>query len=149
MTEQHRMRVLVTGIDDEGRSCVVGDEWVTLGTDEASPGFWLGQLFETSSVPPPARPAGRADHLDTAVAPGLMQWHVVDYAPGQAYPMHHTDTIDLDTVLAGSLELHLDDGVHVLEAGDAAVVTGVDHAWVAGPQGARLSVVFVGTPPRA
>ena len=34
---------------------------------------------------------------------------IVDYEPGAAFDMHHTDTIDLDTVLPGDLELLLDD----------------------------------------
>jgi hypothetical protein len=50
-------------------------------------------------------------------------------------------------VLSGSVELILDDGAHPLEAGDAAVVTGVDHAWRTGPAGCRLSVVSVGIAP--
>jgi quercetin dioxygenase-like cupin family protein len=61
--------------------------------------------------------------------------------------MHHTDTVDIDIVLDGSIELTLDDGVHVLQAGDGAVIRGVDHAWRAGSEGARLSVIFIGTPP--
>jgi quercetin dioxygenase-like cupin family protein len=146
--ERHEIRVLITGVDDQGRSCVVGEERVALGTDPASPGFWFGSVFETTAAPPPARPDGRADYLETGVEPGHVRWQVVDYAPSQVYPMHHTDTVDLDLVLAGSVELTLDDGVHILQAGDGAVINGVDHAWAGGPEGARLSVMFVGTPPR-
>ena len=72
---------------------------------------------------------------------------IVDYAPGAQTPKHHTDTLDLEIVLQGSLELTLDDGVHHLEVGDIVVMTGVDHAWKAGPLGCRLSVMLVGTPP--
>ncbi|HEY6531567.1 MAG TPA: hypothetical protein VIY72_04650, partial [Acidimicrobiales bacterium] len=64
------------------------------------------------------------------------------------YGMHHTDTIDFDTVLEGSAVLILDDGRHVLEAGDVAVVTGVDHGWEAGPEGTVFAFVFLGTPSR-
>jgi quercetin dioxygenase-like cupin family protein len=60
--------------------------------------------------------------------------------------MHHTDTIDFDTVVEGSAVLILDDGRHVLEAGDVAVVTGVDHGWEAGPEGTVFAFVFLGTP---
>ncbi len=35
----------------------------------------------------------------------------------------------------------------LLVAGDLVVLAGVDHAWRAGPDGARLSAVLIGTPP--
>jgi hypothetical protein len=140
------MRVLVTGTDADGRSCVVGDERVTFGTDAEHGGFWFADLFETVSAPPPARPSGRGEHLETALAAGLVRWQVIDYAPSLGYPMHQTDTVDFDLVLLGSIDLTLDDGTHHLEAGDGAVITGVDHAWTSGPDGCRLSVMFVGTP---
>ena len=73
---------------------------------------------------------------------------MVSWAPDWASPFHHTDTFDFDVVVAGSVELLLDDGPHLLEIGDCVVVTGVDHAWKAGPAGATLSVVCLGTLPR-
>jgi quercetin dioxygenase-like cupin family protein len=148
MADKHGMRVLVTGVGADGRSRVIGEERVALGAVEGSPGFWFGTLFETASAPPPPRPDGRAPHLDVGLAPGVARWQVIDYPPGQTYPMHHTDTVDFDLVLEGQIVLTLDDGAHVLEAGDGAVINGVDHAWAAGADGARLSVIFVATPPR-
>jgi hypothetical protein len=50
-------------------------------------------------------------------------------------------------LLEGSLELTLDDGRHSLEPGDVVVLNGVDHLWTAGPEGCRLNVVAIGTPP--
>ena len=147
MAEQHVMRVLITGVGADGGSCVVGEERVALSSDAASPGFWFGTLFATASAPPPPRPATRTPHLDLGLAPGAVRWDVIDYPPGQRYPMHHTDTVDFDVVLSGSVELTLDDGVHLLQTGDGAVINGVDHGWAAGPDGTRLSVVFVGSPP--
>ncbi len=74
---------------------------------------------------------------------------MLDYAPGMGFSMHHTDTVDFDTVLSGSIELILDDGAHPLVAGDHVVVTGVDHAWRAGPDGCRMSIVSLGVSPPA
>lgn len=148
MIGEHEMRVLITGVDADGRSRVVGEERIALRSDPTAGGFWFASVFETTSSPPPTRPDGRAAHLDVGLAPGLVRWEVIDYPPGRRYHRHHTDTVDLDIVLAGTLELRLDDGAHVLHAGEGVVVNGVDHAWAAGPEGARLSVVFVGTPTR-
>ena len=147
MVERLGMRILRTGVDAAGRSCVLSDERIALSSDPSAPGFGFAQLFQAPAAPPPPRPRGRGEWLDVQLDPGLVSWQVVDYAPSQTYPMHHTDTVDLDIVLRGTIELTLDDGVHLLEAGDGVVITGVDHAWRSGPDGCRLSVTFIGTPP--
>ncbi|UXA17162.1 cupin domain-containing protein [Mycobacterium sp. SMC-4] len=138
------MRTLITGTDAAGRSCVVSDGELTL--DELAPGFAMGVPYATTASPPPARPAGSAPLIDQGIAPGLVRWMVVDLGAGSETPMHHTDTLDLQTVMSGTVELILDDGAHPLEPGDLVVLTGVDHAWRAGPDGCQLSAVLVGTP---
>jgi quercetin dioxygenase-like cupin family protein len=70
---------------------------------------------------------------------------IVDFAPDVALPLHHTDTVDFDVVLSGNVELILETGSHSLHPGDCAVITGIDHAWRAGPEGCRLSALVVGT----
>ncbi len=137
-------RVLITGVDSAGRSCVVQQQPVSLsGTQEIA----YSVLHATTSIPSLASNGGRvADHLDLGVAAGGISWMVIEYGPRVAFSMHHTDTVDLDTVLAGSVELTLDDGVHDLVVGDCVVVNGVDHAWRAGADGCRLSVMAIGVP---
>src|SRR3954454_1008352 len=147
MTRSHEMRVLVTGTDADGRSCVVSEQ-VRLDPVPAG-AVQFGVVHRTASAPPPAGPAARTELMDVQVGPGIAQWIVVDYEPGGVQESHHTDTVDFDLVLTGSIDLTLDDGVHHLDAGDGAVINGVDHAWQAGPDGCRLSVVFLGTPPRS
>jgi hypothetical protein len=61
--------------------------------------------------------------------------------------MHHTDSIDFIAILTGSVELLLDDGVHLLEAGDCVVQTGIDHGWQPGPDGYTFLATIIGTPP--
>ena len=61
--------------------------------------------------------------------------------------MHHSDALDLVFVHEGSGELVLQDGPHPVSAGDCVVMPGVDHAMKAGPNGIRLVVVTIGTPP--
>jgi quercetin dioxygenase-like cupin family protein len=139
------MRQLVTGLDPSGGSCVVDERDLALG--EALPGIRVDVVFDTRENPPPSRPPGRGEFLDLGVAPGLTRWMVIEFEPGGSVAAHHTDTVDFDTVLAGSIDLTLDDGVHALAPGDCVVMNGVDHAWRAGPDGCRLSVVAIGTPP--
>jgi hypothetical protein len=139
-------RLLITGIDAAGRSYVAQGGAVTLDGFPGFEGILYSVLYQSDS--PSISDGGRAaDILNLGVAPGAINWKMIEYGPGVAFSMHHTDTVDLDLVLSGSVELILDDGAHPLEAGDAAVVTGVDHAWRTGPAGCRLSVVSVGIAP--
>ena len=50
-------------------------------------------------------------------------------------------------VLDGSMTLLLEAGQVVLRAGDGVVMPGVVHAWHAGPDGCRFSVVNLGLAP--
>jgi quercetin dioxygenase-like cupin family protein len=57
--------------------------------------------------------------------------------------------VDFDSILGGSLELILDDGVHILQAGDCVIINGIDHAWRAGPDGCTMAVLMLGAVNRA
>jgi quercetin dioxygenase-like cupin family protein len=142
------MRRLITGVDASGHSCVVEEAPISL--EEAGlPGMASATVASTSSAPPPCRPEGRGQFVELSAGPGLTGWLMLQYGPGCGFPMHHTDTVDFDLVLEGTMELGLDDGTHVLEAGDMVVMNGVDHSWTAGPSGCRMTVFFTGTPPPA
>jgi mannose-6-phosphate isomerase-like protein (cupin superfamily) len=62
--------------------------------------------------------------------------------------MHHTDSVDFDAIIAGSMDLELDDGIHHLGPGDCVVMNGVDHGWSAGPEGCTALIVSIGSPSR-
>ena len=142
------MRLLVTGVDASGRSWAAQDDLVTLHGDASLGGVLYSVLYAAPSTPSISTGGGRiADFLDLIVPPGALRWTVIEYAAGAALSMHHTDTVDFDVVLSGSVEVILDDGAHPLAEGDSVVVTGVDHAWRAGPEGCRLSVVTMGASP--
>jgi quercetin dioxygenase-like cupin family protein len=140
------MRRLVTGLDDHGRSCVVSDVELDFGVREsAREVVAVEQLYATDELPPLPQPAGKADKLDVGVARGLT-WMIIRWEPGSEWPPHYTDTIDLDIVLDGSIELVLDDGAHRLAPGDSVVVHGVDHVWRVGEAGCTMCVAtIVGT----
>jgi hypothetical protein len=140
-------RALITGVDADGRSCVVQDDAVTLQGDARLPGVLYSVLFGTPSTPSIPQGGRASDVLDLGVAAGAINWMMIEYGPGVTLSMHHTDTVDFDTVVSGSVELVLHDGVHALATGDSVVVTGVDHAWRTGPDGCRLSVVAIGALP--
>jgi mannose-6-phosphate isomerase-like protein (cupin superfamily) len=138
------MRRLVIGMDADGHSGVI--EEATFPAPADAPSTEL--IHQTATAPPPVRPPGSAAHVDLEVAPGIARWILVQFQPGQQSFMHHTDSIDFHTIVSGGVDILLDDGPHHLEPGDCVVVGGVDHAWLAGPEGCTSSVVVIGTPPR-
>jgi len=139
------MRLLITGVDAAGKSCVLRQDDVTMNS--IGPGFAMGIPYTTTESPLPARPQGNAELIDQSLEPGYVRWIIVDYEPNAQTPVHHTDTFDLETVINGSIDLILDDGTHHLETGDMVVMTGVDHAWKAGPDGCRINAILIGTAP--
>jgi len=148
------MRNLITGIDAEGRSCIVETTEVVPAPVDGYRGVRMAALYRTEESPPPPRPPALEHTVDVELAPGLVRWMIIEHephathdAPTGATTMHHTNTLDFVVVQEGSAEFVLQDGVHQVAAGDHIVTTGVDHAWRAGPDGARLLVVSIGTPP--
>lgn len=139
------MRVLVTGVDEAGCSCAAQDGPIDLQGDASRNGMLFSMLYAAPSLPSIEDGGRAAGKLDLVLETGALRWTMIEYAAGAEFSMHHTDTVDFDVVLSGSVELVLDDGAHSLEPGDSAVITGVDHAWRAGPQGCRLNVLTIGT----
>lgn len=147
------MRRLITGIDAQGRSCVTEEAEVMLKPMPGIPGFAMTMLFATHESPPPSRPVGTGEFYDTELPAGHLRWMMIDHAPpserapNRTAILHHADSLNLVFVQRGTVKLELLDGVQTLEAGDSFVITGIDHAYTAGPEGCRLVVVTVGTPP--
>jgi hypothetical protein len=149
------MRKLTTGVDAEGRSCLVDVVDVTPAVVEGH-GVSVARVFATMESPPPARLPALGEHVDISLEPGLLRWLVVEHppydpavGPATAGRIHHGDALDLVFVFEGAGELLLQDGAHPVAAGDLIVMPGVDHAMRPGPEGCRIAVVSVGTPPPA
>jgi quercetin dioxygenase-like cupin family protein len=139
------MRYLVTGLDQAGRSCVVTESIV----GDIGSALEAAVVFETAQSPPPARSTGSGPLLDIVPGPGLARWTIVRFPPGDTHASHHTDSVDFDTVLTGSIDLGLDSHFHTLRAGDCVVINGVDHSWTAGPGGCTMAVLMLGSIPGA
>jgi quercetin dioxygenase-like cupin family protein len=89
-----------------------------------------------------------ARKLGTAPPPGGTRVAVIDFPPGNAPAMHRTETIDYVFVLAGEIDMDMDDSTVHLKAGDVMVQRGTNHSWVnrsAAP--ARLAFVLVDAVP--
>lgn len=133
-----------------------GDETPALpadGTRPSAPNFFppaRGYRFTFVTIPPEGSGSLPEDlDLEKAVAevneklPGMMD-HMEPDNPG----MHTTDTVDLDLVLSGELDLELDNGAEVhLRPGDCVIQNGTRHAWHnrTSEQCTMLSILVGGT----
>jgi hypothetical protein len=142
------VKILITGTDDHGRSCVVRE--TTVPEPKRTRDRWA--IHTIGQVPEQGRPPGRGEDRDLGVGTGQLVWVLsrrLPDPPGQPAQEdhHHTDTTDMGLLLQGSVTLVLDDGDHDMVPGDAVVINGVDHHWRAGPEGYTLSWVIVGRQP--
>jgi len=73
---------------------------------------------------------------------------VIDFAPGNAPFMHRTETVDYVIVLAGELDMDMDQSTVKLKAGDILVQRGTNHSWVnRSSQPARAAFVLIDAKP--
>ena len=139
------MRSLIAGVDDAGRSCIV-EEIVIKDADVHRDGpSTRTDIFQLRETPPPARPPAKASYHETGLAPGHMDILVLQMPANIEHPMHHTDTLNLHTIVEGHLDVLLDDGPHRLESGDSLVLPGIDHGWRAGPGGCTMTILNLGS----
>jgi quercetin dioxygenase-like cupin family protein len=142
------MRILMTGVDDQGRSCVVEESTPSVHP-HGSDGISVSMAAATELCPPPARPPGHGEFVGVARTPGTVGWSFIAFPPGVTTPLHHTDSVDFDVVIEGSVDVVFDDGPHRLGPGDGVVINGVDHGWETHEEACRMSVVVIATPPLA
>lgn len=121
------LRRVVTGLDDQGRSCVMIDGTVPqLGGTPSADFVWRTE----------AAPADNSGQADTAVPyrtdllhTGGSNFAVCEFPPNTEAFMHATDTIDYLVVLDGRVTLVLETGEADLGPGDLVVDRGVMHGW--------------------
>jgi len=121
-------RRVVTGLDAEGRSCIVIDGPIPrFDAPIQSARF----VWRTDALP-----ADNAGAGDTAVPYSMDLLHadgsnfaICEFPPHTDALMHATDTIDYLVVLRGRVTLVLEAGEASLGAGDFVVDRGVVHGW--------------------
>ena len=106
----------------------------------------VAELWATSEIPTASSvdPTTGADDFEVECPPGGTLWRIVIMGPDRVAERHSTDTLDYDIVLAGEIDLLLDDGDVHLNAGDALVLPAARHGWRAGPEGCTMAVCQVG-----
>jgi len=145
------VRRVVTGHDDGNVAKVLWDTAIAK-VKRGKSGF-LTQLWSTGGTPADIRVGEQiADPADephvTPPPPGGSRFVVIDYPPGNVGSMHRTETIDYIVVLAGEIDMVMDDSTVRLRAGDTMVQRGTNHAWFnRGTENARLAFVLIDAEP--
>jgi quercetin dioxygenase-like cupin family protein len=138
------VRRVVTGHDEHGRAVVRSDDRfdpVAIPNGDAA----MALLWTTATVPVDNddETDGRERAAGTTLEGGSVI-RIVDMLPGEASPMHRTNSIDYGIVMAGRIVLELDDGAETeLGPGDIVVQRGTIHRWRNPSDDEVCRIVFV------
>lgn len=101
-----------------------------------------GTIFRIVDFPPVTDDAAHIDHEQLLKDMGLPQG--AEARPPRHPFMHRTRSVDYAIVLAGEIDMLLDDSEVHLEAGDVVVQQGTNHAWVnRGKETCRIAFVLI------
>jgi len=124
------IRRVVTGHDAKGKAKVLIDEQVN-NVFSHRPGAEYSVIWSTETLPPnndgDADPSGKK--IGTTISGGSV-FRIVSFGPGVAPRNHRTDSIDYAVVIAGEIDMALDDETVHLKAGDVLVQRGTVHNWI-------------------
>jgi quercetin dioxygenase-like cupin family protein len=142
------IRRIVTGHDANNVAKVVMDGGPAY-VRSTGPGHAASQIWSTDTMPADIAVGSEiedmgARKLGTAPPPNGTRFTVNDIPPGHKARMHRTETIDYAIVLAGEIDMDLDDSTTKLKAGDVVIQRGTNHAWVnrsAAP--ARIAFILI------
>ena len=144
-------RRIVTGHDAQGRAIVESERRRRAPpVPHDTAGF--NKLWSTDSWPSDNQDSTDGAERDTGLAStNGSVLRIVEMAPGHRSPMHRTQSLDYGIVLAGEIDLELDEGRIVsLNVGDVVVQRGTIHAWInRGTSPARMAFVLLSAAPLA
>ena len=146
------IRRVVTGHDAKGVAKVLIDGPAT-NVRSSRPGSASTLMWSTFETPADI-PTGEgvedlgARILGTAPPENGTRFTINDIPPGRPGVMHRTETLDYAIVLAGEVEMVMDDSSVLLKAGDVVIQRGTNHAWVnKGSEPARIAFVLIDAKP--
>jgi hypothetical protein len=164
-----KVRRIVTGVNDKGRSCILAD--TRLPTADVAPGepvragLWITDAAPASNtgvdpvsdgvimrIPPAARGGSVFRIIDfppetgaSGLGPDELRRRGAKTTPDRSAKhagFHATDTVDYAICLEGEIWAILDDGETLMRAGDVMIQRGTHHAW-ANRSGAMCRMAFV------
>ena len=125
-----KIRRVITGHDNQGRSKVLIDETVS-NVISSRPGAQSSVIWSSTGFPVSNDGDHDPSHQDiaTTIDNGTV-FRIVHYGPGVTPRNHRTDSIDYAVVISGEIDMELDVGSVHLKAGDVVVQRGTIHNWV-------------------
>jgi quercetin dioxygenase-like cupin family protein len=143
-----KLRRVVTGHDKAGKAIVTIDEQVK-NIASGRPGAMATVVWSTQGFP--VSNDGDDDESSRKVGTTLDNGtvlRVVEFSPGVQRRMHRTDSIDYAVIMAGEIDMELDDSTVRLKAGDVLVQRGTIHNWVnRGTEACVIAFVLVDAKP--
>ena len=146
------IRRIVTGHDAHQVAKVITDGPAT-NWKSGSPGTVSTLIWSTDSTPADISLGETIEDLGarmlgTAPPANGTRFAVIDFPPGNSGRMHRTETVDYVIVIAGEIDMDMDNSTVRLKAGDVMVQRGTNHAWVnRGTERARLAFVLIDAAP--
>jgi mannose-6-phosphate isomerase-like protein (cupin superfamily) len=113
------LRRVVTGLDENGRSCIA--------IDDAAPRLiWANETSPADNGDPAGQGGGQ---MRLELPAGAAEFLWIEVPPGQSAPLHATNTLDYIVILSGEATIVTETGEAKLRPGDVLVDRGVLHAW--------------------
>jgi mannose-6-phosphate isomerase-like protein (cupin superfamily) len=144
-------RRVVTGHDAKNVAKVLIDGVAT--NDRGQPGrsrvlMWCTDAMPTDNAVGEKIEDMGARVLGTAPPPNGTRFTINDIPAGAPGVMHRTETVDYCIILAGEIDMDMDDSTVHLKAGDIVIQRGTNHSWVnRGTEPARIAFVLVDAKP--
>jgi len=146
------IRRVVTGHGKNNVAKVIKDGLAD-NTRYSRPGSSSTLLWSTADMPA-TMPIGEdaedmgARILGTPPPPNGSRFIIMEFQPGNEPRMHRTETLDYIVVLAGEIDMDMDDSTVKLKTGDVMIQRGTNHAWAnRGSEPARLALVLLDAQP--
>lgn len=146
------VRRVVTGHSADGVAKVLIDAPVT-DVRSSRPGSASRLIWVTDCMPADIATGESIEdmgkrRLGTPPPPNGTRFTINDIAPGRRGPMHRTETVDYAIVLAGEIDMELDNSTVTLKAGDVVIQRGTNHSWInRGTEPARIAFVLIDAKP--
>ena len=125
------LRRVVTANDENGKAKV----WIDALAENLAnprPGVNTALIWTTDTMPPDVSGSEDLGARKVPRPPGHRGtiFRVIEFGPGNETDMHVTGTIDYAVVMAGEIDMELDDGNEVhLQQGDVLVQRATIHNW--------------------
>ncbi len=147
-------RRVVTGHDAKNVAKVLIDGIATNDRSGGEPGRARILMWCTDRMPVDIATGEKIEDmgarmLGTAPPANGTRFTVNDIPPGAPGVMHRTETLDYCIVLAGEVDMEMDEGQTIhLKAGDVVIQRGTNHSWInRGAEPARIAFVLVDAKP--